>query len=171
MGKWKKGGNGPDSFEGSSKNDFYDGRGGQDTISGMGGNDNLRGGAGNDAILGGEKNDKIWGNAGYDIITGDAGKDTLWGGADTDSFIFRTGGQYGVGSDVDIIKDIDTSGGDMDHIQIMSVDPTNIIDSFDDVMRHAHQAGKDVRLDFGHGDILVLAHTRLSALSAELFMF
>jgi Ca2+-binding RTX toxin-like protein len=171
MGKWKKGGSGPDSFEGSNRNDFYDGRGGPDTISGVGGNDNLKGGGGNDAILGGENNDKIWGAAGYDIISGDAGKDTLWGGADTDSFIFRTGGHFGIGSDIDIIKDVDTSGKDMDHIQIMSVDPTNLIDSFGDVMKHAHQSGKDVRLGFGHGDILILSHTKMAALSAELFMF
>lgn len=171
MPKWKTGGVGPDSYEGTKKNDFYKGMGGQDTITGKEGNDQLKGGGGNDAILGGDGNDKIWGDAGFDVISGDAGKDILWGGGGTDSFLFRVGGKFGVGSDIDIIKDIDTSGKDIDHIEIMSLDFTNIIDSFADVMKHAHQDGRDVRLDFGHGDVLILENTKKSALSAELFMF
>jgi Ca2+-binding RTX toxin-like protein len=171
MAKWKKGGPGPDSFAGTTKNDFYNGAGGQDTISGIDGNDQLKGGAGNDGILGGTGNDKIWGDDGYDVISGDEGKDTLWGGAATDSFLFRTGGKFGIGSDVDIIKDLDTSGKDIDHIQIMSLDFTNLIDSFDDVMKHARQDGKHVRVDFGHGDVLILEHVRKSALTPDVFMF
>jgi Ca2+-binding RTX toxin-like protein len=166
-----KGTKGPDSFVGSEKSDTYYGLGGQDTIAGNGGNDKLKGGSGNDGILGGEGSDTIWGDAGYDILSGDAGKDTLTGGSETDSFIFRTGGKFGVGSDVDIITDIDTAGADIDHIQIMSLDFTNIIDSFADVMKHARQDGRDVRLDFGHGDVLILEDTKRNALSAELFMF
>ena len=171
MAKWKKGGVGPDSFEGGDKNDLYKGMAGQDTISGMGGNDKLKGGTENDGILGGTGNDKIWGDAGYDTITGDEGKDTLWGGSETDSFIFRVGGKFGLGSDIDIIKDVDTSGDDIDHIQIMSIDFTNIIDSFEDVMKFAKQDGKDVRIDFGEGDVLILEHTTKSALTPDLFMY
>lgn len=161
----------PDNFVGSNKNDVYDGLGGQDSISGMGGNDKLKGGTENDSVLGGKGNDKIWGNAGYDILSGDEGKDTLWGGSETDSFIFRVGGKFGIGSDVDIIKDIDTEGDDMDHIQVMSMDFNNLIDEFSDIMKHAKQVGDDVKIDFGHGDVLILKDTSKSDLSAELFMF
>ena len=166
----KKGTKGPDSFTGTAKNDDYNGLGGQDTIAGNAGNDKLKGGAGNDGILGGAGNDKISGDAGYDYISGDAGKDILTGGPQTDSFIFSTGGQFGLGSDVDIITDVDTKGADMDHIQILSLDFTNLIDSFADVMKHADQNGRDVKLDFGHGDVLILEDTKKAALSAELFM-
>ena len=169
--KKKKGTEEADSFVGGNKNDNYSGLDGHDTIVGNGGNDKLFGDEGNDGIMGGDGKDKIKGGAGFDIITGDGGKDTLWGGTETDSFIFRTGGKFGIGSDVDIIKDVDTEGVDIDHIQILSVDPGNLIDSFNDVLKHARQDGKDVELNFGHGDILILANTKKSELSAELFMF
>lgn len=171
MAKKKKGTDEPDSFVGGNKNDSYSGLGGQDSISGMGGNDKLKGGEGNDSIIGGEGNDKIWGDVGYDYLWGGAGKDTLWGGSETDSFIFQIGGKFGVGSDIDIIKDIDTEGDDIDHIQLMSIDFTDPVTSFADVMKHAKQDGKDVRIDFGDGDILILEKTQKSDLTADLFMF
>ena len=169
MVKKKRGTELPDSFNGGEKNDSYDGLAGDDTIVGNGGNDRLWGGEGNDGILGMNGNDKIWGGAGFDRITGGAGKDTLWGGTETDAFIFTAGGKFGMGSDVDIIKDIDTDGEDMDDIQIMSLDAS--IDSFADIMKHARQDGRDVRLDFGNGDVLILADTKKAELSAELFMY
>lgn len=171
MAKKKKGDDEPNSFEGGNKNDAYDGLGGQDTISGMGGKDKLWGGDDNDGIVGGEGNDKIWGGQGNDIINGGAGKDLLWGGTETDAFIFSQGGKFGPGSDVDIIKDVDTKGEDMDDIQIMSMDFNNVIDSYADVLKHARQDGKDVRLDFGFGDVLILENTKMRHLSAELFMY
>lgn len=170
MAKKKAGTEGSDSWTGTNKAEFYVGLGGEDTISGMGGNDKLKGGDGNDGILGGEGNDKIWGDAGFDIIDAGAGKDVIRGGADTDSFIFRVGGKFGLGSDTDIIKDLDVDGEDMDHIQLLSLDPSNIIDSFADVMKHARQIGDDVRLDFGSGDVLILENVAKASLTAELFL-
>lgn len=170
MAKKKTGTELADGFTGGNKNDSYDGLAGEDSIAGMGGNDKLWGGDGNDGIIGGVGNDKIWGGAGYDIITGDEGKDTLWGGSETDAFIFRVGGKFGgPGSDIDIIKDLDTDGDDMDDIQIMSLDGS--ITSFADVMKFASQAGDDVKLDFGNGDVLILENTTKAELSAELFMY
>ena len=169
MVKKKKGTELTDSFTGGAKNDLYDGRGGDDAIVGMGGNDKLWGGDGNDGIFGMDGNDRIWGGAGHDRITGDAGKDLLWGGAATDAFIFTAGGKFGPGSDIDIINDLVTVGEEMDDIYIMSLDAT--IDSFGAVMKHAKQVGSDVRLDFGSGDVLILIDTKMSELSADLFMF
>jgi Ca2+-binding RTX toxin-like protein len=170
MVKKKKGDELPNSFEGHKKKaDAYDGLAGDDAIMGWGGNDKLWGGDDNDTILGGEGNDKIWGDQGFDRISGDSGKDTLWGGSETDAFIFTAGGKFGPGSDVDIIKDIDTKGEDMDDIQIMSLDAS--IDSYADVLKHAKQDGKDVRLDFGNGDVLILEGIKKAHLSAELFMY
>jgi len=169
MAKKKTGTELSDSFTGGNKNDSYNGLAGDDAIVGMGGNDRLWGADGNDGVLGMDGNDKIWGGAGFDRLTGGAGKDMLWGGADTDAFIFTVGGKFGPGSDVDIIKDIDTDGEDMDDIQIMALDAS--IDSFADILKQAKQDGADVRLDFGNGDVLILENTNKSELSAELFMF
>jgi Ca2+-binding RTX toxin-like protein len=170
MAKKKKGTEESDSYNGSNKNNAYDGLGGHDTISGFGGNDKLWGGLGNDGILGGDGNDKIWGGQGFDIINGGAGKDVLSGGTETDAFIFLAGGgKFAPGSDVDIITDVDTSGEDMDDIQIMNL--MNPIDSFDDIMKYAKQDGKDVRIDFKFGDVLILENTKKGELSPELFMF
>lgn len=169
MAKKKKGTDGPDSFVGGNGADAYDGRDGQDSLIGGGGNDKLWGGGDNDSLFGGLNNDKLWGGAGFDRLSGDEGKDKLWGGAETDAFLFRQGGKYAPGSDIDIIKDLDTKGDDMDDIYIMSMDAS--IDSFQDIMKHAKQVGDDVRIDFGHGDVLILEHTAKGHLSAELFMF
>jgi Ca2+-binding RTX toxin-like protein len=171
MAKKKTGTEGPDGWVGGNNNDAYDGLGGDDSITGMGGNDKLWGGDGNDGIIGMDGNDKIWGNAGYDRITAGAGKDTIWGGSETDAFIFTAGGKFGPGSDIDIIKDIDLDPQSeaMDDIQIMSLDAS--IDSFADIMKHAAQDGKDVRIDFGNGDVLVLEGVKKADLSAELFMY
>lgn len=169
MVKKKKGDNLANFFTGTDKADAYDGRGGDDAISGMAGNDKLWGGDGLDGIDGGEGNDRIWGDDGMDRITGGGGKDLLWGGADTDAFIFTAGTKFFDGSDIDIIKDIDTRGADMDDIQIMSLDAR--IDSYADIFRLAKQDGKDVRIDFGYGDVLILENTKKAHLNAELFMY
>lgn len=169
MVKKKKGDELANTFDGKNKAEAYDGLAGMDTIAGNGGNDKLWGGDDNDGILGGTGNDKIWGGQGYDRISGDAGRDLLWGGSETDAFIFTQGGKFGPGSDVDIIKDIDTKGEDMDDIQIMSLDAS--IDSYADIKKHARQDGADVRIDFGNGDVLILEHTKMKHLSAELFMY
>ena len=171
MAKKKTGSELSDGWTGGNKNDAYDGLGGDDAINGMGGNDKLWGGDGNDGIIGMEGNDKIWGNAGFDRITAGAGKDTIWGGAETDAFIFTVGGQFGPGSDTDIIKDVDfdTESDEMDDIQIMALDAS--IDSFADILKEAKQDGKDVRIDFGNGDVLILEGMKKSDLSAELFMY
>lgn len=170
MAKKKTGTDGSDSWTGTKKADFYLGLDGHDTIDAKGGNDKIKGGEGNDAILGGEGNDKIWGDAGFDVITAGAGKDVIWGGADTDSFIFQIGGKFGLGSDVDIIKDLTVEGESMDHIQLLTLDPSNIIDSFADVLKQMKQVGDDVKIDFGNGDVLILENVDKASLTAELFL-
>ena len=169
MVKKKKGDELANIFQGKERADAYDGLAGDDSISGMGGNDKLWGGDGNDGILGGAGNDKIWGGQGFDRISGDGGKDTLWGGTETDAFIFTVGTKYFNGSDKDIIKDIVTSGEQMDDIQIMSLDGR--IDSYADIRKLAKQSGDDVLIDFGHGDVLILENIKVKHLSAELFMY
>ena len=175
MVKKKTGTIGPDAWTGGGKKESYDGLAGDDTILGMGGNDKLWGNEGLDVLDGGEGNDKIWGGAGHDRIIGGAGKDALWGGAETDAFIFTARGKFDlpgdvkISSEVDIIKDIDKEGDDMDDIQIIALDGS--IDSFADIMKYADQDGKDVRIDFGKGDVLILANTKIGELTAELFMY
>jgi hypothetical protein len=147
MAKKKTGSEGPDSWTGGGKNEAYDGLAGDDTIGDMAGNDQL------------------WGNEGLDVIDGGEGNDKIWGGADTDAFIFTVGGEFGAAFSIDT----DSESAAMDDIQIMALDGS--IDSFADIFKLAKQDGADVRIDFGNGDVLILADTKKAELSAELFMY
>lgn len=163
-------GNVADPYEGWRKgtdgNDFLFGRlFGQNQIYGGDGNDLITGGFRSDQLAGGDGDDLIFGGFGNDNITGGAGRDVLFGGAGWDIF------NYSSGAGVDIIADFSTgrrwfsSGGDKITIDVDGVD------SFEDLMAHASQVGRDTVFDFGNGDLLVLNHTRLSALDSDVFSF
>lgn len=152
--------------KGTDGNDFLFGRlFGQNQIYGGDGNDLITGGFRSDQLAGGDGNDLIFGGFGNDEITGGAGRDVLFGGAGRDTF------NYSSGAGVDIIADFSTgrrwfsSGGDKITIDVDGVD------SFEELMAHASQVGRNTVFDFGNGDLLVLNHTRLSALDSDVFSF
>ena len=152
--------------QGTDGNDFLLGRlFSQNQIYGGDGNDLIIGGFRSDELAGGDGNDLIFGGFGNDQITGGAGLDLLFGGAGRDTF------NYSSGAGVDIIADFSTgrrwfsSGGDRIAINVDG------IDSFEDLMAHASQQGSATVFDFGNGDLLVLSHTRLSALDSDVFSF
>lgn len=152
--------------QGTDGNDLLFGRlFGQNQIYGGDGNDLITGGFRSDQLAGGDGNDLIFGGFGNDEITGGAGRDVLFGGAGRDTF------HYSAGAGVDIIADFSTgrrwfsSGGDRITIDVDGVD------SFEDLMAHASQVGRNTVFDFGNGDLLVLNHTRLSALDSDVFSF
>jgi Ca2+-binding RTX toxin-like protein len=88
------GGDGNDTWNGTSAAEVAYGNGGDDTLRGAAGNDKLYGGAGkdrleggdgNDTLYGGDDNDQLHGNAGDDAMYGDAGTDYMRGGDGNDT--------------------------------------------------------------------------------------
>ncbi|WP_162244006.1 calcium-binding protein, partial [Pseudorhodoferax sp. Leaf265] len=124
---------------GTNENDVLRGYATNDTLSGGAGSDTLYGAAGDDTLLAGAENDMLVGDAGNDLLKGEAGDDTLQGGAGDDTLDGGTGNDIlaggvhepgwsnfnGVGNDtylfgrgdgVDIIRDADTTAGNVDKL-------------------------------------------------------
>ena len=153
------GGRGRDNINGGAGNDFAFGGRGHDTLNGGSGSDILLGGNGQDILNGDEGNDLLLGGRGVDTITGGAGNDFLLGGRGRDTFVFNTGdgrdviGDFGTGNN----RGGFISGGDRI--------------SFDELMGFATQERNHVSFDFGNGDAIILANTRLAALDRDAFTF
>jgi Ca2+-binding RTX toxin-like protein len=82
MSAW--GGEGNDTFQGSSGADYLNGEGGHDLLQGGLGADEIWGGDGNDTLQGGGGNDRMMGGEGSNILSGDGGADILFGGSGID---------------------------------------------------------------------------------------
>lgn len=140
---------------------------GNDSVAGGAGNDMLSTGAGNDLVDGGTGNDFILAGNGNDTIRGGEGRDVVSGGKGNDTFIYETGD----GSDT--ILDF-TSGHSRRNLRLgldtimLSVDG---IEDFDSLLMHASQTRGGVLFDFGNGDELFLAGTRLASLDRDSFTF
>ncbi|MEM7426170.1 MAG: tandem-95 repeat protein, partial [Pseudomonadota bacterium] len=180
------GDNQDNTINGNGGNDVISGQRGHDTLNGGTGHDAIFGGSGRDTISGGSGNDLLFGNRGRDVLNGDDGNDYLFGDRGRDSLSgglgndLLVGGQgrdtfyFSQGDGRDIIADfgrVHAWGRRMyingDEIAI-DVDG---IESFEDLMGTASQQGRNVVFDFGNGDELVLAHTRLAALDKDAFTF
>ena len=109
--------------------------------------DSISGGDDNDLIYGGEGNDDVSGDAGDDSIHGETGSDTIFGWDNArsrrNSFI----------------------AGDELRLNVEG------IESFDDLLGVASQTGGGVLFDFGNGDEIFLAGTRLASLDSDQFTF
>jgi serralysin len=174
-------------------NDNITGSSGRDQISGdvyhlydsgllIGGKDRIYGGRGNDTIYGdwaiadpgsnaiggsdklyGEGgNDRIYGNGGADLLDGGRGTDRMYGGGGADRFVFATG------DGKDTIYDFASLGRNHDIIDLADVKG---IDNFKEVERQFERHGKDVWIDIGHGDVIVLEHVALRDLDRSDFTF
>jgi Ca2+-binding RTX toxin-like protein len=181
---------GNDEIEGGKGNDMLYGDQGDDKLNGDDGDDRLWGGDGNDRLVGGKGNDMLSGNLGDDTLRGGDGMDRLLGGAGIDNL---TGGDgrdtfvFHFGDGDDVILDFttpenrfyndgargrgrdDQHSRDGDLIEISS-DLTGF-DVFADILAHANQVGDNAVIDFGGGDTLTLAHTRVTNLHADSFVF
>jgi Ca2+-binding RTX toxin-like protein len=113
-----------------------------DVISGKKGNDKLFGLGGNDVLKG---------NGGKDKLDGGTGDDLLIGGGGKDKFIFASGygndvvRGYQAGTDVFDLKGTD-------------------VDNFAELRSMMSKAGKSVVIDFGDGDTLTIAKTKIKTL-------
>ncbi|MBX9455564.1 MAG: calcium-binding protein [Rhizobium sp.] len=151
-------------YRGTPKNDTFHGKSGDDTISGANGNDKLYGDKGNDGVYGQNGNDKLFGEAGYDLLDGGTGNDKLKGGSEADSFIFST--KY----DKDTILDFRL--GDIITHDTVRLAGLNSVDDITDLREfHMTQVGKNVVIDGGGGDVLVLKGIDLDDLQDYHFTF
>ncbi|MFC4315197.1 hypothetical protein ACFO0I_00900 [Rhizobium alvei] len=120
------------------------------------GNDVITGSAADDFLfdtsLG---NDIVRGFAGKDIIGSAYGNDTLYGGDDSDIFLFTSK------FDRDSIMDFDPTGRDQDLIRLGKINFAKL---------DIEQAGRDVRIDLGAGDVLTLKNTDVDLISRDDFL-
>jgi len=149
-------------FRGTPKDDTFHGKGGNDTISGANGNDKLYGGAGDDGLYGQNDKDKLFGEAGRDILDGGKGNDQLKGGTEADRFVFSTG--YGK----DTVVDFEI--GDLFTYDTIDLDDLASVESYDDlVASHMTQVGRNVVINGGGGDTLILKNVDIADLEAHHF--
>lgn len=152
------GDDGNDKIIGGLRSDELAGGEGRDRIYGLSGNDTLEGNEGKDSLFGG------WGD---DILAGGTEDDGLHGGWGRDTFVFNEGDGH------DQVLDFDTGGYRFWSNQ--SADKVRLdvegIETFDDLLAHAHQSWRGVSFEFGDGDKLTLNHTWLSQLNEDHFDF
>lgn len=174
-------GNNQDVLIGDSGTDIFFGGRGSDLISGGAGADYLFGGRGSDVIYAGDGVDLAFGGGGADSIDGGAGTDFLFGGTGADSI---RGGQgddvlfggrgndtfyYETGDGNDVIYGFAQRRSFIQGDQIrLGVDG---VESYADLLNSASNVGGGVLFDFGNGDQIFLAGTRLAALDEDQFSF
>ncbi|MEM7641540.1 MAG: tandem-95 repeat protein [Pseudomonadota bacterium] len=160
-----RGGN--DLLVGGAGRDVLFGGRGNDRAIGGDGTDVLFGGSGDDWLSGGDGDDVLFAGRGRDTIEGGAGNDILFGGRDSETF------RFGEGDGSDVIFGFETprarrrSSIEGDQIEL-SVDG---VSSFEDLLAFASETRGGVLFDFGDGDELFLAGTRLAALDSDKFSF
>ena len=132
-------------------------------ISGAGGDDVITGGIGHDDILGGDGDDSLDGGIGNDALVGGAGNDILTGGSGRDLFVFATGGGE------DVIADFKAKGKKHELLDLSDVES---IRNFKDLKsNHMERDGKDIIIDAGDRDMLVLEGVKSKHLDAGDFLF
>jgi len=142
------GGPGNDWLFGGAGADTLRGGAGNDRLTGGGGNDRLFGGPGNDVLDGGASRDRLFGGPGDDRLIGGAGRDVLTGGAGADTFVFAPG--HGR----DRITDFEPG---TDSLELDAGLLGGAATGAGVVAQFATAVAAGVRLDFGDGDVIVLA--------------
>ena len=108
---------------------------------------------------GDEGNNTIVGNVGANILEGGRGNDELTGGKGMDHFVFAKGDK------VDTITDFDAIGKDHDFIDLEGFGKLKFAKL--DIEQH----GKNVDIDLGHGDHLILEHVKVKDIDIHDFQF
>jgi len=151
------GGGGRDLLQGGGGNDLIYGGTGSDTMRGDGGHDTLNGGAGQDQIIGGSGRDSIFGGAGSDTLRGDGGRDTLIGGLGDDKLTGGNGADDFV-FDPDFGQDeITDFRNNMDELHLDDALWSGSLSAQEVINTFASSANGNTILDFGNGNIIVLA--------------
>ncbi|MBL0374468.1 hypothetical protein JJB09_20860 [Rhizobium sp. KVB221] len=107
------------------------------------GDDDIKGSKGADWLDGMGGEDRLVGDKGDDFLDGGVGNDLLIGGHGSDSFVFKVGGG------TDFVKDFNLGNKGSDFIAVDA-----------DLIEFAHwqQDGKNLVIDFGGEDKLILKH-------------
>ena len=144
-----KGGGGDDEQMGGKGHDRISGNRGADTLKGGTGNDRLNGGGGSDTLEGGKGHDSLNAGAGHDRLQAGRGNDTLKGGSGADVFIFNDKDGRDRIVDFDTKRDTLMIDGDLvgSHRTGAAI-----------VEHYAEVTPDGVVLDFGGGDVIVLAN-------------
>lgn len=146
-----------DNLVGNAFANKIEGGDGRDLINGEDGNDELRGGAGKDRMFGGFDQDQLFGDAGKDSLDGGGNDDTLTGGADRDTFVASSG--------VDLFTDFKAgTGGDYFDVRSLA------FSTHQDIFNLLSQNGANVEIDFGGGDMAILANVQVGQLTAGNFL-
>jgi len=154
---------GADKMYGFDGADTLRGGDGNDRLFGGNGRDVLDGGTGRDRLFGGADNDVLKGGADDDILRGGAGRDRIEGGDGEDLFVFRTG------DGTDIVRDFEITIQAHDRIDLSGLLSVN---QWKDLRtNHMSQDGKDVVIDGGDGDILILRNVDIDDLGKAHFDF
>lgn len=103
----------------------------------------------------------IFGNAENNVLEGRGGYDTISGGAGSDLFVVNP--KWGV----DVISDFVAGSGTQDAV----VFSTAIFSSYQQVISHARQVGKDTWIEDGAGNTVVLQNVMFSSLHPDDFGF
>lgn len=151
-------------------NDKLFGGGGLDFLDGGKGDDLLRGGSGVDTLQGADGSDRLFGDAGYDILYGGFGTDEVTGGKGRDVFSFIA--MFGIGSDVEIVKDFTLKGKNADFLglAVHNLDGERMR-TFKELKPFMSQEGDDVHLTFETDETMIIENVRLHQLKADHFMF
>ena len=113
-GKTFNGGNGSQTFVGTTGNDTMNGGNGNDNLDGNDGNDNINGGNDNDTLVGGRGNDKMKGENGNDSLDGGLGDDDLEGGNGRDTLLGGAGNDDLEGNNDDDVMDGGAGNDDLE---------------------------------------------------------
>jgi VCBS repeat-containing protein len=131
---------------------------GQTYMRGTDGANSMSGGNGSDVLDGGNGNDTLVGGNGPDVLLGGRGNDVMTGNSGPDTFVFND--QFGQ----DVITDF-TAGQDL--IQF----DQDVFASYGAMLAAATQAGSDVLINAGGGNVITLQGVQLSNLQANDFLF
>ncbi|WP_395670808.1 calcium-binding protein [Phenylobacterium sp.] len=158
------GGNGTDSLCGGAGADKLIGGNGVDWLDGGAGSDLLDGGNGDDFMSAGEGNDVLLGGNGTDTLVGGAGEDTLTGGQSPDLFVFDV--DWGA----DVVKDFDFKNEVLQFATSVTMANWNdVLSLIDEGL--IRQDGKNVLIEDGLGNSLMLVNVKLSTLDIDNFVF
>lgn len=114
---------------------------------------------GDDVLYGGSGNDTLMGGNGRDTLVGGLGNDWLVGGPGIDNFVFRPGFGRDVIADFNPAEDIIDLAGHPN------------LQRFDDLIISQFQQDTLIRTSFDSQDLLILAQTDASILTADSFIF
>jgi hypothetical protein len=125
-------------------------------------NDTMYGGIGNDTMLGGGGNDYLFGGEGHDLLSGGSGSmNFLYGGAGNDIFSLIVFSNFSAQNQPVSVSWV----MDMESTDMLSIQRSATIKSFEDFMRHGVSDGTGAFFNLGDGRSVELVGVHLEELT------